>query len=162
MNHKENLIRSLELNISIFERFISLIPESNLHTQRGDGLWTLYEHIYHLAMVQPMLFRRLRQFVREEAPVIHAFTPDPEEDQKEDAAEKPVAEILKSFSSWRKKQVDLLRSCDSSVWEREGKHPEYSEYPFEVLVTHILAHDGFHLYRIEELWLVSDQSLTKM
>lgn len=162
MNYKENLIQILELNSAVLQRFISLIPEEKLHKRRGEGFWTVYEHVHHLALVQPMLFRRIRQFVREERPEIHAFTPNPEEDQKKDGQDKPVLELIDAFASWRKRQVDLIRSCDLSIWEREGFHPEYEQYPFEVLVTHILAHDGFHLYRIEELWLVSDQSLTIM
>lgn len=150
------------MNIDILKRFVLLIPENNLHVRRGEGFWTVYEHVHHLALVQPMLFRRIRQFVKEEHPLIHAFTPNPEEDKKQDAPLKPVNELLESFASWRGKQVELIQSCSDDVWQRVGEHPEYDQYPFEVLISHILAHDGFHLYRVEELWLVKDQSLAKL
>ena len=32
-------------------------------------------------------------------------------------------------------------------------------YDFEILVRHIALHDGTHLYRMEELWLMTDQAL---
>ncbi|NQT24214.1 DinB family protein [candidate division KSB1 bacterium] len=162
MDYRNHLIQSLSLNMDILRRFVSQIPEIKLHLRRGERFWTIYEHVHHLALVQPMLFRRIRQFVKEEHPVIHAFTPNPEEDKKQDAHLKPVHELLESFASWREKQVDLIQSCNEDVWKRVGEHPEYDQYPFETLILHILAHDGFHLYRMEELWLVKDGSLSKL
>ncbi len=38
-------------------------------------------------------------------------------------------------------------------------HPEYERNGFELLVRHIALHDGMHLARIEDLWLLEDGSL---
>ena len=59
--------------------------------------------------------------------------------------------------------MELLRSLDDAVWEREAVHPEFERYTLELLVVHhIVAHDGFHLYRMAELALVRSDVLTTL
>jgi hypothetical protein len=57
--------------------------------------------------------------------------------------------------------VELARSCGPEAWEKPGVHPEYDQYSLEILLRHILTHDGWHMYRMEEIWLAKDESLTK-
>ena len=35
------------------------------------------------------------------------------------------------------------------------------KYNFEIVLNHILFHDYWHMYRIEELWLTKDEYLSK-
>jgi hypothetical protein len=160
MKH-HNLIDALELSGEIFEQFVRRIPEEQLNRNRGEGFWTVYEHVHHLALVQPLMVKRIQQFKNEERPVIHPFNPTSDESKKSSKI-KPVEDYIGSFKSWRAKQVELARSCDESVWEKTGVHPEYDLYTFDILLRHILSHDGWHMYRMEELWIAKDEVLTKM
>jgi len=155
------MVDALEWNAVILENFIGQIPESRLHLKRGEGFWTVYQHVYHLALVQPVMFKRFRAFRTDEKPVIVPVNPFGKEEKK-GAEARPVAEIVQSFKDWRKKQVELIRACDDSVWKKQGLHPEYDQYTMEILIRHVLTHDGFHMYRMEELWLAKDEVLTKL
>jgi hypothetical protein len=152
------LADALEAGIAVLERFVRGIPEDRLHRRRGERAWTVYEHLAHLAVVQPVMARRLRQFVREERPVIAPFNPD-DSPRSGREARRPVGELLSAFREWRTRQVETVRSAGPEVWTRTGVHPEYDAYTFEILARHILAHDGAHLYRMEELWLATDAAL---
>ena len=45
-------------------------------------------------------------------------------------------------------------------WEKTATHPEYEQYSLIILARHILMHDHWHMYRMEELWLTRDEYLT--
>jgi hypothetical protein len=55
-----------------------------------------------------------------------------------------------------------LEAADGSTWQKTGIHPEYELYSLSILGRHILMHDFWHMYRIEELWLTRDAYLTKL
>jgi uncharacterized damage-inducible protein DinB len=155
----EELIEGLKIGPKILEDFVSGIPEAQLHRRRREGFWSLYEHAEHLAIVQLMLYKRLERFVKEERPEFVPYFPDEQEEKKEKKI-KPIADILSSFARWRDKQVKLIESGDAALWEKTAIHPEYEQYGFKILVRHILLHDSFHLYRMEELWLSKDEYLS--
>jgi hypothetical protein len=157
----QELIDALELNAAILERFMQTIPEDRMQRKRGEGIWTVHDHLHHLALVQPVMYKRIRMFKNEEKPVIHPYTPGPEE-EKERSVKRPAADLVRAFREWRAKQVELARSCGPEVWERTGIHPEYDQYSLEIVIRHVLAHDGWHMYRMEEIWLAKDEVLTKL
>ncbi len=66
-------------------------------------------------------------------------------------------ELIERFTAIRKEQIDLIKKADSSVWKRQAKHPEYKKYDFDILVRHILVHDGLHFWRMEELWIGKEE-----
>lgn len=72
----------------------------------------------------------------------------------------PTDESLQKFSLWRGRQVELIESLPAEVWRRIGSHPEYTQYSLSILIRHILMHDHWHMYRMEELWLTNDEYLT--
>jgi hypothetical protein len=157
----EELIQGLKFGPKILGDFVTEIPEAKLHNKRGDGFWSLYEHVEHLAIVQLMLYKRLERFVKEERPEFVPYFPDKHEEKKEKKI-KPIAEIMSTYTRWRDKQVMLIESGGGKLWEKTAIHPEYERYGFKILVRHILLHDSFHLYRMEELWLSKDEYLTEM
>ena len=160
-NTRQALLDGLKLGPTILEDFISEVPEEQLHRKRGEGFWSLYEHVEHLALTQLMLYKRLQRFVKEKRPEFVPYFPDEEEDRGEKKV-KPVAEILSVYRRWRDKQVELIENADAALWEKTAIHPEYDRYGFKILVRHILLHDSFHLYRMEELWLARDEYLTEL
>jgi uncharacterized damage-inducible protein DinB len=156
----QKLIDALELNSGILERFVLQIAEDRLHRKRGEGVWSVYEHLHHLVLVQPLMFKRIRLFKNEEKPLIRPYVPGPEE-EKERTVKRPASELIRTFGEWRRKQAELARSCGPEAWAKTGTHPEYDQYSLEILLRHILTHDGWHMYRMEEIWLAKDEALTK-
>jgi hypothetical protein len=147
------ILDALKLNIDILYKFIISIPEEAIMKRRKD-YWTIYEHLEHMVVTQDMLYHRIDNFIKEEEPVIKPYNP---EDKPKSNKKRTVKELLEAFSKWRNKQVGLIESCDDEIWEKTAEHPEYDQYSFETMVRHVLLHDGFHMYRIEELWLVKDE-----
>jgi hypothetical protein len=110
--------------------------------------------------VQPILYGRLEGFLREEQPEITPYVP-PKEPGSGAPRPKSTEELLELFERWRLRQIDLIGSAAPEVWNRRAVHPEYESYSFEILVRHIVLHDHTHMYRMEELWLLTDKALAE-
>lgn len=156
-----DLLDGLKRAGSILRAFVHSIPEKKLNVRRGGGFWTVAEHVDHLAKVQPMLLERIQRFAAEDKPEFIPYIPG------EEATEAPPAEIdpdqaLESFDMGRAQQLELLETLDKHVWEKTASHPEYEHYSLYILVRHILMHDHWHMYRMEELWLTRDEYLTEV
>jgi len=160
MTH-EALIRGLKANLEVLENLVDSIPESQLSVKRGRDVWSIYEHVNHLAVVQLMLFERLELFVKEQRPEIKPYIPD-QKSESIHSQNKTIGDLLAIFAKWRTRQIELIETGESELWSKSASHPEYVLYTFEILVRHILLHDGFHMYRIEESWLAKDAYLTEM
>lgn len=52
----------------ILSEFVKTIPAAKMNFRRGDGFWTIAEHVSHLAQVQTMLLERLQRFMAEDRP----------------------------------------------------------------------------------------------
>ncbi len=152
------LIEALEDNIEILFAFVGSMGNERIHERRKDKYWSVYQHIRHLSTSQAMLYGRLEQFVREENPAVLPFGPEDTSEAAE-AEPRPISELMRSFELMRKKQIELIRKAGPEVWTKEAKHPEYEKYTFEILIRHILIHDSFHMYRMEELWILKDEFL---
>jgi hypothetical protein len=63
LEERKALLEGLRQTPAILSSFVSNIPEDKMDRRRGDGFWTIAEHISHLAQVQPMLIERIRRFL---------------------------------------------------------------------------------------------------
>lgn len=161
MNDKQDLLDGLGRSGHILSEFVKTIPEDKMHLRRGEGFWTIAEHASHLAQVQPMLLGRLQRFMDEDRPEFVPYIPGADE-----AGDGPPLMdqniALESFTNHRLKQLELLERATQADWQKTGSHPEYEHYSLYILVRHILMHDHWHMYRMEELWLTRDAYLTKL
>jgi uncharacterized damage-inducible protein DinB len=156
-----DLLDGLRRSGNILSEFVKTIPAAKMNLRRGDGFWTIAEHVSHLAQVQPMLLERLQRFMNEDRPEFVPYIPG--DGQAE--AQPPHMELnaaLEAFAIHRQKQLTLLQKANQTDWQKTGSHPEYELYSLYILVRHILMHDHWHMYRMEELWLTRDAYLTKL
>ncbi|CAB1056951.1 hypothetical protein D1BOALGB6SA_1690 [Olavius sp. associated proteobacterium Delta 1] len=161
MNDIQDLLDGLRRSGNILSQFVKSIPAEKMNLRRGEGFWTIAEHVSHLAQVQPMLLERLHRFMHEDRPEFVPYVPgDAETEAGPPHMEKNVA--LESFTHHRAKQLTLLKKADEADWQKTAIHPEYERYSLYILVRHILMHDHWHMYRMEELWLTRDAYLTKL
>lgn len=157
-----DLLAGLRRTPKILSEFVNTIPENKLNVRRGDGFWTIAEHVSHLAEVQPMLLVRFQRFMDEEHPQFIPFSPSKNGDEPVVPAVFSMAAALSQLAQYRAQQLFLLENADAAIWQRLATHPEYDQYSLYILTRHVLMHDYWHMYRIEELWLTKESYLTKL
>ena len=126
-----------------------------LDRRRGPDVWTIREHLYHIAGVQMLLLGRMKTIRDVPSPVIEPYFPQNEE--KLDRRYGSLREALSEYERLRGEQVRLVRSCSPEELERCAEHKEYTRYTIPVIVRHMIFHEYWHMYRIEELWLTRDE-----
>ncbi len=153
-----DLLDGLRRSINILSAFVTAVPENKLNRRRGANFWTVAEHANHLALVQPMLLERLQRFLAEDRPEFVPYVPgDAEEEDRPPEMEMKAA--LAEFARCRQQQLALLEKADDAAWQKTAIHPEYDLYTLYILTRHILMHDHWHMYRMEQLWLTKDEFL---
>lgn len=157
-----DLLESLGRAPGILAEFVGSIPEDRLDVRRGEGFWTVAEHVEHLARVQPMLLARFERFMNEEHPEFTPYVPGNVCGEPDALPPMAARAALDRFADYRGKQLLLLREADEAVWRRTATHPEYERYSLYILARHVLMHDYWHMYRMEELWLTKDEFLTRL
>ena len=162
MIDRQDLFESLRRSPAILAQFVRTIPEDRLDIRRGEGFWTIAEHVSHLAQVQPMLLQRMERFMAEEVPVFVPYLPGAGEGEPATPPRMEMAAALEQFADYRGRQLRLLETADGSVWRKPATHPEYEAYSLYILTRHALMHDHWHMYRMEELWLTRDAFLTRL
>ena len=157
-----DLLDGLRRAPGILAEFVKAIPERKLDLRRGVGFWTIAEHVGHLAQVQPMLHNRLKRFIEEDRPEFLPYLPGKDDDEPDTPVRPNISTALEQFEQYRSKQILLLEDAEENVWQKTARHPEYDHYSFYILTRHILMHDHWHMYRMEELWLAKDAYLTRL
>lgn len=157
-----DLLEGLRRSPAILAAFVTSIPENKLDVRRGAGFWTIAEHASHLAQVQPMMLERFTRFMNEEHPEFVPYIPGEDEDEAQTPERMMMADAIELFAKYRREQLLLLERAGDSVWQRMATHPEYAHYSLYILSRHILMHDHWHMYRMEELWLTKDAYLTTL
>ena len=156
------LLSGLRGTPRILSKFVATIPANKLDLRRGEGFWTIAEHVSHLAQVQPMLLKRFERFMDEERPEFVPFLPSGNQEEPDTPTRMDMASALEQFARYRTRQLHLLHLADSLTWKKTATHPEYDSYSLYILTRHLLMHDHWHMYRMEELWLTKDAYLTRL
>jgi len=162
MQDIRDLLEGLRRTPKILSEFVNTIPEDKMDKRRGEGFWTVAEHVSHLAQVQPMLLDRFQRFMNEDHPEFVPYIPGNGNDEPDTPFRMNMTNALEQFEQYRNKQLELLESADDITWRKTATHPEYENYSLYILTRHTLMHDYWHMYRIEELWLMKDVYLTKL
>jgi len=157
-----DLIEGMRRTPHILSEFVKTIPEAKMDLRRGEGFWTIGEHVSHLAQVQPMLLDRFHRFMNEDHPTFIPYIPGNDQDEPDTPDRMEMAAALDQFAHYRKKQLELLENADANKWQKTATHPEYESYSLYILARHALMHDHWHMYRMEELWLTKEPYLTKL
>ena len=154
----EELLHGLEKSPGLLESLLLGIPGPLRRKRRIKGKWSIHEHACHIVDVQPMLIRRFEQFKNEENPVFQPYLPG-QTVPADHLLEMDLEEKLSAFPGLRQELIHLVRGFSRAEWEKNGIHEEYERYTPRILLRHVLMHDFFHMYRIEELRLTRDAYL---
>ena len=156
---KKAFIAGLENSAKVLKQFVETMTDDVIKRRIKD-YWTIYDHIDHLVVCQKMLLERIEAFIKEESPVIEPY--NPEEKPSEEASKRTARQLVNEFRKLRAKQIKLIKGAKKAVWLRKGSHEEYADYGFEILVRHILLHDSYHMYRMEELWIMKEHYIKEL
>jgi len=162
MQDIRDLLEGLRRTPNILSEFVKTIPEGKMDLRRGEGFWTVAEHVSHLAQAQPILLDRFQRFMNEDHPEFVPYIPGNGKDEPDTPFRMNMTSALEKFAQYRNKQLELLESADDITWRKTATHPEYENYSLYILTRHTLMHDYWHMYRIEELWLTKDAYLTML
>jgi len=66
---KEIFIDALETNSQILDDFIGKMNSEEI-SKRINDFWTIYQHVEHLVVTQKVILNRLKQFIKEENPIM--------------------------------------------------------------------------------------------
>ena len=162
MQDIRDLLEGLRRTPKVLSEFVKAIPEGKMDLRRGKGFWTISEHVSHLAQVQPMILERFQRFMNEDHPEFVPYIPGNSKDEPVFPPRIDMAAALEQFAHYRNKELALLEGADDITWQKIATHPEYEHYSLYILARHVMMHDYWHMYRIEELWLTRDAYLTKL
>lgn len=155
MFNKENLLTTFEYLPETIEEYLKNIPDEILDRKRNENSWTIREHIYHIVSVQEMLYQRILKMRNEENPVFTPYFPENEEGREFLYESLEIA--FSYYKEIRKRQVILINGLKESDFEKEAIHNEYIKYNIPIIINHIIFHEYWHMYRIEELWLTKEE-----
>ncbi|MEJ2688685.1 MAG: DinB family protein [Deltaproteobacteria bacterium] len=144
-----DLLAGLRRTSNILSAFVASIPEASMDLRRGEGFWTIAEHVGHLVQVQSMLLDRLQRFMAEDHPEFIPYLPDSDQPESPLPPRMEMTAAKEQFAAIREKQLALLENADERTWLKTATHPEYEHYSLYILVRHILMHDFWHMYRME-------------
>lgn len=149
MQEIPSILESLERVPGVFTPFIQGIPKDQLTVRRGEGFWTIAEHVHHLDDLHPTFCKRVEKFLTQATPDIVSHS------MPQYGPDFPAIDVdtcLTGFAAGRKDLMALLRQAGPEVWKKESSHPSFTHFDFLFMVRHFLAHDYWHIYRIEALW----------
>ncbi|MBI5592327.1 MAG: DinB family protein [Deltaproteobacteria bacterium] len=162
MRDIQDLLEGLKRTPNVLSEFVKTIPEGKMDLRRGEGFWTIAEHVSHLAQVQPVILERFQRFMNEDHPEFVPFIPGSCKSAPVLPPRLDMTAALDQFARYRNKELLLLEGADDMTWQKTGAHPEYEYYSLFILTRHVLMHDYWHMYRMEELWLTRDAYLTRL
>lgn len=134
---------------ALVQQVIYEMPPELRKRRPAPGVWSAHEHAVHLAMVDPIMIRRLNHMLSDPSPHIKSY--EPSRDVEEGALLKLDLDAeMDRYESQRAQFIELLRQLTPDQWQITAEHEEYSHYGVFVMARHIALHDLHHAYKIEE------------
>ncbi len=150
-----NLILSLKNSPYIIQDFLVQIPNDKLDIIRNKDAWSIRQHLYHMAGGQEMLYERILSIKNDTNPKIMPYIPTKEAEEKRKF--NSIEDAISKYIEIREKQISIIESLSSEELLKKAEHLEYKRYNIIILLNHILFHDYWHMYRIEEILLLRDE-----
>ena len=155
MSDTAALIAALENAPGVIIPLIREVPPEFLKRRPSPTKWSAYEHACHLSgTVEPFL-ARLELILSAPTPFIRSIVNSPEVESGA-LLNIDLDESLDRYVSERASLVKRLKELSVEDWQRTAEHEAFSHYSVWIMFRHLLNHEMFHAYRIEELLLKKD------
>jgi hypothetical protein len=134
---------------SLVRQVIDVVPEELRKRRPAPGMWSAHEHAVHLAMVDPIMVRRLEYMLSDPAPHIKSY--EPSRDEEEGSLLKLDLDAeMDRYERQRAEFITKLKQLTPEQWGIKAEHDEYAQYGVFIMSRHIALHDLHHAYKIEE------------
>jgi hypothetical protein len=137
---------------AIVRQVIDDIPSEQRKQRPAPGVWSAHEHAVHLAMVDPIMIRRLDYMLSDPSPHIKSYEPS-RDDQDGALLNLDLDAEMDRYARQRAEFINRLRQLTPEQWQITAEHDEYSHYGIFIMARHIGLHDLHHAYKIEERML---------
>ena len=155
MSNTTTLIAVLENAPGIIIPLIREVPPQYLKRRPSPTKWSAHEHACHLSTDDGLFLARLDLMLAAPAPYIRSMQPSPEEESGA-LLNIDLDEALDRYVRERASLVKRLKELSVEDWQRTAEHEAFSHYSVWIMFRHLLTHEMFHAYRIEELLLKKD------
>ena len=132
------------------ERLVARASASKLRKQPAPGKWSVSEILAHLADTEIVFGYRLRAILGEPGSPIQGFDQD-KWARAMSYGKSDARKSLERFNSFRKANLDLLKSLSPAQWKYHGMHSERGEESIETIAKLCAGHDINHLRQIEKI-----------
>ncbi len=160
MDDIKELIKGLSNTPKILKSLHKSISNNSLKEKRSTEKWTIHEHFCHLAVAEVMIYERFHEFKINESPKFSPYLPD-QIGSSENLIGLNLEEQIDKFERLREQTVKFIAGFELDDWNKKAQHQEYYRYGSYIFLRHVLMHDYFHMYRIEELWLTKEEYFNK-
>jgi uncharacterized damage-inducible protein DinB len=151
----QTLITSLESAPKLIIGLIHEIPSQNLKRRPAPNKWSAHEHACHIATGDKTFLKRLELMLYDPHPVIKSMVPSPGE-KKGSLLSVDLNKALDQYVKERALVVERLKELSIEDWKQTAEHEAFSHYSVYIMFRHLLIHEMFHAYRIDELLLKKD------
>lgn len=155
MSNTTTLIAVLENAPGIIIPLIREVRPQYLRRRPSPTKWSAHEHACHLSTDDGLFLARLDLMLAAPAPYIRSMQPSPEEESGA-LLSVDLDEALDRYVRERASLVKRLKELSVEDWQRTAEHEAFSHYSVWIMFRHLLTHEMFHAYRIEELLLKKD------
>ena len=155
MSNTTTLIVALENAPGIIIPLIREVPPQYLKRRPSPTKWSAYEHACHLSASDVPFLARLDLMLSTPTPFIKSIENSPE-DEAGALLSIDLDAALDRYVRERAALVKRLKGLSAEDWQRTAEHEAFSHYSVWIMFRHLLNHEMFHAYRIEELLLKKD------
>lgn len=146
----DTILNALNETPRLLSELISEIDPKLYKKKIIKGKWSIHEHATHLAVGDIYGFQsRLKDFKQKEKPTIEPLSGD--NFDKDFFMELDLNKSLNHFYKIRQATIEQARAFNENEWNKLAIHSEYKTYTPYIMLRHLLMHDHFHLYRIEDM-----------
>jgi hypothetical protein len=155
MSDTTTLIAALENAPGVIIPLIREAPPQFLKRRPSPTKWSAHEHACHLSASDGPFLARLDLMLSAPAPFIRSILNSPEVESGA-LLSVDLDEALDRYVRERASLVKRLKELSVEDWQRTAEHEAFSHYSVWIMFRHVLNHEMFHAYRIEELLLKKD------
>jgi hypothetical protein len=143
------VLEQLTRGPALVRQVIAAVPSEIVKCRPSPDMWSAHEHAVHLAMVDPIMTKRLDYILSDPNPGIKSY--EPSRDEEDGALLKLDLDAeLDRYERQREGFIRRLKQLTAEQWEIAAEHDEYSTYGVFIMARHIALHDLHHAYKIEE------------
>jgi len=140
-------ISLLEKTPAILEQLLHEVLPEVLQWKPGPERWSIQEVLAHLAVIEQIYSKRVRQIVMEEDPVLVKYVASSDNEIQK----KTAREHREHFIALRRAHIVFPHTVPAAAASRTGYHPEMGRVSVSHLLHELANHDLGHLRQMAEL-----------